>query len=161
MVLTASGGQQRASAIHTYVSILPQSPLPSRLPHNAEQSSLCWTAGPCWSSILNTAEYTSIPNSLTIPFPHPPHRQPQRGLSNRAVRIPRAASGCAILSTPLSCSLLSYKMGMNSCTKPAGLLWQWNWTRTVNARLVQARPWLWLGQAGFAKPPAREPVTHS
>ena len=97
-------------------------------------------AGPCWSSILNTAEYTSIPNSLTIPFPHPPHRQPQRGLSNRAVRIPRAPSGCAILSTPLSFSLLSYKMGINSCTKPEGLLWQWNWTRTFNVRLVQARP---------------------
>ena len=91
-------------------------------------------AGPCWSSILNTAEYTSIPNSLTIPFPHPPHRQPQKGLSNRAVRILRAPSGCAILSTPLSFSLLSYKMGINSCTKPEGLLWQWNWTRTFNVK---------------------------
>ena len=35
-----SGGQKRDSAIHTHVSILPQTPLSSRLPHNIEQSSL-------------------------------------------------------------------------------------------------------------------------
>ena len=28
------GGQQRDSALHVHVSILPQTPLPSRLPHN-------------------------------------------------------------------------------------------------------------------------------
>ena len=33
------GGQQRASAIHIHVSILPQTPLPSRLQRNVEQSS--------------------------------------------------------------------------------------------------------------------------
>ena len=33
---------------------LPQTPLPSRLLHNIEQSSLCYTVGPCWLSILNT-----------------------------------------------------------------------------------------------------------
>ncbi|XP_060264372.1 lys-63-specific deubiquitinase BRCC36 isoform X7 [Ovis aries] len=32
-----SGGLQRDSAIHIHVSILPQSPLPSRLPHDMEQ----------------------------------------------------------------------------------------------------------------------------
>lgn len=51
-----SGGQQRDSAKHTHVSILPQSPLPSQLPQNTEQSSLCyilvglwgfWTCIPC------------------------------------------------------------------------------------------------------------------
>ena len=35
--------QQRDSAIHIYVSVLPQTPLQSRLPHNIEQSSLCYT----------------------------------------------------------------------------------------------------------------------
>ena len=35
-----SGGQHRDSAIHTHVSVLPQTPLPSRLPHNIEQSSM-------------------------------------------------------------------------------------------------------------------------
>ena len=39
-VVIVSGGQQRDSAIHSHVSILPQTPRPSRLPHNIEQSSL-------------------------------------------------------------------------------------------------------------------------
>ena len=40
-----SGEWQRYSAIHIHVPILPQAPLPSRLPHNVEQSSLCSTVG--------------------------------------------------------------------------------------------------------------------
>ena len=56
-VVMVSGGQQRDVAMHAHVSTLPQSPLPSRLPHNLEQSSLysTYTVGPCWLSILNTA----------------------------------------------------------------------------------------------------------
>ena len=54
-VVIASGGQQRDSAIHIRVSTLPQTPLPSRLPHDTEQSSLSFTVGPCWISVLNTA----------------------------------------------------------------------------------------------------------
>ena len=50
-----SGGQQSDSAIHTHVSIFPQTPLPSRLPNNTEQSFMCYTGGPCWLSVLNTA----------------------------------------------------------------------------------------------------------
>ena len=53
-----SGGQQRDLAISIHVSNPPQIPLPSRLPHNIEQSSLCYTIGPCWLSILNIAECT-------------------------------------------------------------------------------------------------------
>ena len=66
-----SGTQQSDSAVHMYVSILPQTPLPSRLPHNTEQSSLCYTAGPCRLFILNTAvcTYMFIPNSITLPSP--------------------------------------------------------------------------------------------
>lgn len=45
--------------MHIHVAILPQTPLPSWLPHNNEQSSLCYTVGPCWLSILNIA-YTDI-----------------------------------------------------------------------------------------------------
>ena len=41
-VVIVSGGQQSNSAIHIHVSIFPQIPLPSRLPHNIEQSSLCY-----------------------------------------------------------------------------------------------------------------------
>ena len=31
-----------------HVSIVPQTPLPPRLPRNTEQSLLCSTVGPCW-----------------------------------------------------------------------------------------------------------------
>ena len=48
-----SGGEQRDLAIHTYVSILPETPFPTRLPHNIEQSCLC-SVGPYQLSILNT-----------------------------------------------------------------------------------------------------------
>ena len=54
-VVIVSGGQQRDSGIHIYVSILPQTPLPSRLSHNIKQSSLSYMVGPCWLFILNIA----------------------------------------------------------------------------------------------------------
>ena len=57
-VVIASGEQQRDSAIHMQVSILPQTHLPSRLPCNIEQSSMSYTAGPCWLSTLNIAVCT-------------------------------------------------------------------------------------------------------
>ena len=38
---TVPGGQQRGSAVHMHVSVLPQTPFPSRLPHNIEQRSMC------------------------------------------------------------------------------------------------------------------------
>ena len=57
-VVTVSGAQQRNSAVHMHVSILPQTPLPSRLPHNIGQSPLCHPVGPCWLSILNIAVCT-------------------------------------------------------------------------------------------------------
>ena len=38
--MIVSGGQQRNSATQMQVSILPQTPLPSRLPHNIEQRSM-------------------------------------------------------------------------------------------------------------------------
>ena len=63
-----SDGQQRDSVTHIYThkSILPQIPLPPRLPHNIEQSFLYCTVGPCW---LHSSVYMSIPNFLTIPSP--------------------------------------------------------------------------------------------
>ena len=42
-------------SVHIRVSVLPQTPLPSRLPHNIEQGSLCYTVGPCWLTVLNIA----------------------------------------------------------------------------------------------------------
>ena len=45
--------QVNSKGTQRYTSILPQTPLPSRLPHNIEQSSLCYTADSFWLSILN------------------------------------------------------------------------------------------------------------
>ena len=58
-VVIVSGEQQRDSAMHIHVSILLQPPLPPRLPHNTEQSSLSYTVGPCWLFILNVTVCSS------------------------------------------------------------------------------------------------------
>ena len=47
-VVIVSGVQQSDTAIHIHVSILFQILFPFRLFHNIEQSSLCYTVGPCW-----------------------------------------------------------------------------------------------------------------
>ena len=66
--MIASDRPQRNSATHTHVSILPQIPLLSRLPHNTEQSSLCYKVGPCCLSVLNTAVCTCpSPQKLLLP----------------------------------------------------------------------------------------------
>ena len=72
--LIVSGEQRRDSAIRIYVSILPQTPFPSRMPHNIEQSFLCYIIGPCLLSILNIAsvcEYPKLPN-YTFPLSFSP-----------------------------------------------------------------------------------------
>ena len=66
----------RKAHLCIHVFILPKTPLLSRLPHNIEQSSMCYTVGPYWLSILNIDVYMSVSNSLTIPSSHPPHWQP-------------------------------------------------------------------------------------
>ena len=48
IVVIDSGKQWRDSAIHVHASILSQTSLLSRLPHNIEQSSMCYTTGPCY-----------------------------------------------------------------------------------------------------------------
>ena len=53
-----SSEQWRDSAIGIHVSFLPQTPLPSRLPCNIEQSSMCYTVGPRWLSTLSIAVCT-------------------------------------------------------------------------------------------------------
>ena len=60
----------KPAAIHVLVSIIPQTPLPSRLPHSIEQSSLCYTVSPCWLSILTIAvcTYPSLTPYLTFCF---------------------------------------------------------------------------------------------
>ena len=65
--------QQRNSAIHIHVSVLPQVPLPARLPQNIEQSSMCYTVGHVgYSSKIQQCVHVhpKLPNSLSVPsFP--------------------------------------------------------------------------------------------
>ena len=71
--MIVSDGQQRDSAIHTRVSILPQTPLPSRLPHNIEQElSVPYSRSLLLMHFKYSSVYLSIPNSLTIPPTLPP-----------------------------------------------------------------------------------------
>ena len=73
--MTISGQQRQDTAIYTHVSILPQTPLPSRPPHNTEQSSMYRTLGPCWLYILNIAVCicsSQTPQLYLSPLPLPP-----------------------------------------------------------------------------------------
>ena len=63
--LIVSGEQQRVSAIHIHVSILLQT-----LPHKIEQSSMCYTIGPFWLSIINIPVCT-CPSQTHYLFPPP------------------------------------------------------------------------------------------
>ena len=63
-----SGGQQRNSAMHTHVSILPQTLLLSQLPFNMEQGFLSYTVGLCWLFILKVAVYTSPSQAPQLPL---------------------------------------------------------------------------------------------
>ena len=57
-VVLVSGVQQRDSVIHIHGCILFQILFLIRLLQNIEPSSLCYTVGPCWLSILNIAMCT-------------------------------------------------------------------------------------------------------
>ena len=81
-------GTAKGLSVHTHVSILPQAPLPSRLPQSIEQSSLCHTVGPC-------SVYMSFPDSLIIPSSHP---------SSSACKHAKSLQSCLILCHPTDCS---------------------------------------------------------
>ena len=70
MVLV-SGVQQSDSFIHIYVSILFQILFPFRLLQNIEQSSLCYTVGPCWLFILNIVVCTDQSQTPNLSLPPP------------------------------------------------------------------------------------------
>ena len=59
-VVLVSVVQQSDSVIHIHVCILFQILFPFGLLQNIEQSSLCYTIGPCWLSILNIAVFKFI-----------------------------------------------------------------------------------------------------
>ena len=70
-VVIVSGVQQSDSVIPIHVSILFQILLPFRLLQDIEQSSLCYTVGPCWLPILYTAGVHVNPQLPNYPFPPP------------------------------------------------------------------------------------------
>ena len=51
-VVLVSRVQQSDSVTHLHVYILLQILFPLKLLQNIEQSSLCYTVGPCWLSII-------------------------------------------------------------------------------------------------------------
>ena len=72
--MIVSGEQQRDSARHNICYLFsPEFPPPqSRLPHNIEQSSLCYTVGLCWLFILSIATCicpSQLPVSSSYPSP--------------------------------------------------------------------------------------------
>ena len=70
-VVIVSSGQHGDSVIFIHVSILPQTALPSRLPHNIEHNSRCYTVGTCWLlCVLNVAVCTCPPQSPQLSLPH-------------------------------------------------------------------------------------------
>ena len=70
-VVIDSGEQRRDLAIRMYLSILSQIPFPFRLPHNIEQSSMCYTIGPCWLPVLNRPVCTRLSQTPNYPSPAP------------------------------------------------------------------------------------------
>ena len=62
--MLVSGVEQSDSVIHMHVSVLFQILFPFRLLQNTEQSSLCYTVGPCLLSILNIAVCTCQSQSI-------------------------------------------------------------------------------------------------
>ena len=51
MRAAAYGVAKSRSQLSNWITIIP---LASWMPHNTEQSSMCYTVGPCWVSILST-----------------------------------------------------------------------------------------------------------
>ena len=96
-VVIVSGEQQKDSAIHICVSILPQTPLPSRLPHNTEQRSLCYMVGPCGLSVLNIECGHVDPKLPNYCLPNPPPSPATIGpFSESNMHLFRQLSNCTL-----------------------------------------------------------------
>ena len=72
--VTFSGRQQRDSVIYKHVYILRHIPLSSRQLHSNRQSSLCYTVGLCWLSILNIAIFIYQYQTSKLSFPPDNHK---------------------------------------------------------------------------------------
>ena len=63
-VVMVSGNWKGFSYTYTYIHSFSSS-FPLRLLQNIKQSSLCYTVGPCWLSVVNIAVCTCQPQTLT------------------------------------------------------------------------------------------------
>ena len=96
------GEQQRDSAIHIHGSLLPQPPFPSRLPHNIEQSSICYTVVPCWLSFLNIAMCTCLSHLSLFSRSFVSNSLRPRGLQHARLPCPSPTPRACSNSCPLS-----------------------------------------------------------
>ena len=84
--MIVSGGQQRDSATPIHTSIVPQSPLPSRLPHNMEHGT-CAIQYILVFHYKYSSVYMPIPNSLSL----------RRALMYRRIPLADAGTICEVL----------------------------------------------------------------
>ena len=71
-IVLVSSVQQSESAICIYKATLFQILFPSRLLQNMEQSSLCYTVGPCQLSVLQMVVHICQPQTPNLFSPAPP-----------------------------------------------------------------------------------------
>ena len=64
-----SGVQKSNSVVHIHVAVIFQILFPYRLLQSTEQSSLCYTVGSCWLSIVNIDVYTCQSRTLRLLLP--------------------------------------------------------------------------------------------
>ena len=109
-VVIISCAQQSNGAMQRHVSILPQTLLPTRLPHNFQQSSLCYIGGlvstPFMCAIQWLLQYyinKDVQPSLLIPecFPHPT-RNPVR-ISSHSPLLPLSRQPLIYFLSPGIC----------------------------------------------------------
>ena len=104
--MIVSSEQWRDSTILKHVSILLQTPLPSRLPLNTEQNSNCYIVGPC-------SEKAMAPHSSTLAWKLPWTEEPGKLQSMGSRRVRHDWTTSLSLSctgegngNPLQCSCL-------------------------------------------------------
>ena len=121
-VVIVYDGQQRDSSIRYPCIHRPPNSLPSRLPHNTKQGSLCDTVGPCWIPILNIAACICILSkteglALCLCKKREPSGQtglPDKGMGHSAAPAPSLAS-------------FSIKHRRKEYIFHATYLWVWVW----------------------------------
>ena len=110
-------GEQFQPCIYMY-PFSPKLPSPSRLPRDIEQGSMCYTVGPCWLSILNTALCTcQFYASYSFPQPYSWASQVVLVVKNSLVNTGDTEDGDSILGLERSTGEGNINPLQNSCLK--------------------------------------------